>query len=250
MNQCLPLSLFVRWPFGGRVLLAKLFVGVALFFLLSSLHGQTASEESIESLLAPPAAASAREQMAAPEPEAPKLPREMLAPSPHLPGIPGWFALLILVLIFIPLGLILFVALKKTNLTGLAQPRMNPFAEARRNLLALRSLPAETPLAELSTRISIVVRKFLTDSKSDSALYQTREEFLTDRQRLHHVLEPAKGKTADFLGELASLQYAPPRADPQQVGALIDKGLRILDLLAQPESAESGADTTSSEDDA
>ena len=199
---------------------------MGLLLILSSLAG---AQESVDSQIAPTGAPPSTEQTEESfKPETPD-------PSPNIPGIPGWLILLSALLVTILLVLLLIYLLQKGHLTAIKPSGPTPFQLARERLRALEELPTETPLAEISTRISLTIRWFLTQSKSDPALYQTREEFLTDEERLRHIPEPAKSKTADFLGELATLQYAPPTSDPEQVSTLVEKGLKTLDSLNQPE---------------
>ncbi|MGJ8723077.1 MAG: hypothetical protein ACSHYB_00855 [Roseibacillus sp.] len=208
-------------------------MGVSLWAgLLLTLASLAGAQESIESQLAPQASSEA---LTAEQSEAPKLPVESIDPTPHLPGIPSWLILLGALIVAIPLILLLLFILRKAPLSSLQAPGPSPFDSAKEQLLSLRELPTETPLAEISTRISLALRRFLTQSKSDAALYQTREEFLTDEERLRHVPEPTKSETAHFLSELSSLQYAPPSSDPSQVSTLIEKGLQTLESLHQPE---------------
>lgn len=219
-----------RWSRIGAILWAG---------LLLALPNLAWAQESIESQLAPaaPATSAPSEQ-----PKTPKLPVETIDPSPHLPGVPGWIVLLTALLVAIPLVILAAFLLRKSVLTLPKLSGPSPFALAREQLLALRKLPTETPLAEISTRISLALREFLTKSKSAAALYQTREEFLTDEERLRHVPEPSKSQTAEFLSELSSLQYAPPSSDPAQVEALISKGLQTLESLNQPEPTSPASD--------
>lgn len=218
---------------GCRQVASRSFLYGSLLFLTLLFTNPLPAQDSIEDQLAPPGLAQPE------QPETPKLPVEVIDPTPHLPSIPAWMILLTLIVIFIPLAFLLFLALKKTATSALAKPGRNPFVFAKENLLALRDLPAETPLADLSTRISLTLRHYLAESKSDSALYQTREEFLTDQERLQHVPEPVKSHTADFLSELSSLQYAPPNSDAAMVSSLIDRSLEALERLAQPEPSPS-----------
>ena len=207
---------------------------VGLLLILTSLAG---AQESVESQLAPPAAPATApgNQPASEQPKESSSDLEEVDPSPNVPGIPGWIILLSALLVTVPLVLLLIYLLQKGHLTAIKPSGPTPFQVARKRLHDLKELPTETPLAEISTRISLTVRWFLTQSKSDAALYQTREEFLTDEERLRHIPEPAKSKTADFLSELATLQYAPPTSDPEQVSTLVEKGLKTLDSLNQPE---------------
>lgn len=170
------------------------------------------------------------------QPEGPSLPVELIDPSPHLPGLPGWVMLLLIgIALAIAAGVVaLVIHLSRNSETSLTH-RQSPFQFALQQLESFRDLPEETPLSELTTRISLVLRGYLAASKSDSALYQTREEFLTDEERLRHVEEPVRSETADFLTELSSLQYAPPTSDPSQASALIDRGLETLQMLAEPQ---------------
>ncbi|WP_411844743.1 hypothetical protein AAFN60_12180 [Roseibacillus persicicus] len=172
---------------------------------------------------------------AAEQPESPSLPVELIDPSPHLPGLPGWVMLLLIgIALAIAAGVVaLVIQLSRNNETTLTH-RQSPFQFALQQLESFRALPENTPLAEITTRISLALRGYLAASKSDSALYQTREEFLTDEERLRHVEEPVRSQTADFLAELSSLQYAPPTSDPEEVTKLIDQGIRILHNLAEP----------------
>lgn len=169
------------------------------------------------------------------QPAVPPLPVELIDPSPHLPGLPGWIMILLILLVLaIAAGLVVLIIRLGSQNGPLHPPRISPYIVARKNLEAFRELPNEIPLAEISTRISLVLRAYLAESKSDSALYQTREEFLTDEDRLRHVPEPTRGETAAFLAELSSLQYAPPSSDATLVNGLIDRSLEVLEALATP----------------
>ena len=167
--------------------------------LLLILTSFARAQESVESQLAPPGGPSIT-PLTLPEvanneqPQEPSLPFETIDPSPHLPGIPGWMILLAALLITIPLVLLIVFLLRKTGHSTIAASGPSPFESARAQLANLRELPSETTLAEISTRISLILRGFLTKSKSDAALYQTREEFLTDEERLRHVTSPQKAK--------------------------------------------------------
>lgn len=231
------LDLSADWQASTR--LVSIFQKILLVFALFSASSLAAqANESLESRLAPEGAAPQADGLESEQLEPPNPPAEAIDPidpSPHLPGLPSWFVVLALVLISAILASVLFLFLKKSVTQGPLKSRKNPLAIARENLLALRDLPAETPLAELSTRISLTLRRYLADSKSDTALYQTREEFVTDEQRLHHVPEPARSETADFLSDLSALQYAPPSLDPNQGQSLIETALQTLDQLSRPE---------------
>lgn len=172
-------------------------------------------------------------------PEAPKLPVEIIDPTPHLPGIPGWIILLTILVCVIPLAALVFFLLQKKDGYSFKSPGISPHAEAKVRLEELRELAEQASLAEISTRISLIIRQYLARAKADSALFQTREEFLTDEERLRDVPEPAKGETADFLSELASLQYAPPTKSPEQSMNLIEQGLTTLERLSEPEPPSS-----------
>ncbi len=167
--------------------------------------------------------------------ETPKLPVEVLDPSPHLPGLPEWLVLLVILAICIPLIALFFFLLRKREPIVKGGQKTSPYEESRDALRALRDSDPETPLAELATRISIVLRHYLAQSRSDISRYQTREEFLTDEDRLRHVSEPLKSETVDFLNELGSLQYAPATSDPVRVTSLIDQALVKLQALASGE---------------
>ncbi len=199
-------------------------------FLLTSAMGQ----ESIESQLAPNAST--------PEAEIPALPIEVIDPSPHLPSFPTWLILLSALLILAPIALIVIAILKNRSHSIIPSGRLNPSAIAWEKLTNLRKLPPQTPLSEIATHISLAIRQYLTDSRLDSSLYQTREEFLTDEDHLAHLENPGKEKTAELLTELASLQYAPPTSDAAQTEMLIEKSLKTLDTLARPKPTSPAAD--------
>ena len=214
-------------PSSGSKGLIKLTLAVLL--LLPSL---TLAQESVESQLTPPGLQQTEQPNDPRDQEKEEL--EVIDPSPHLPRIPGWFVILTAIIVLLPLGLLVFFFLQKKSPLSLSASSRNPFAFARERLFALKKFPPETPLAEISTCISLIIRQYLAESKSEAALYQTREEFLSDTERLHHIDEPQKSVTADFLSELASLQYAPPSSDPAHSEVLIERSLTNLDGLAQP----------------
>lgn len=210
---------------------------IAFLFALFSINSVSA-QDLIAEQLAPTGQAAAKAQ-ATPVPEAPEVPElpvEALDPAPHLPGLPGWItALIILVALALLTGIVLLVL----RLAGKAKPPLsserNPLHAAQERLLALRDLPAETPLADLSTQISLILRHYLAASKAEKALYQTREEFVTSEDRLRNLPPAIAEKTTDFLTELSALQYAPPQTNPEQVAGLIERGLTTLDAIATAE---------------
>ena len=220
--------------------LTPLFAGTGLLLSFLLLALPLPAQESIESMLAP-LPGEENEQS-----EFPELSSEEVDPTPHLPGLPGWVYLIILFLALIVIALLgfLFFTLLRNNKKISAPPLRNSLAQAEEKLLALRQYPTETPLAEISTRISIIVRQYLLESKSDSSLYQTREEFHTDEHHLASVPEPAKSETAEFLTDLASLQYAPPKSNPQQIESLIERGLKTLRSIAHPTTQPSAPPAT------
>lgn len=224
----------LRWtaPLGRSAILSMGF----LCALLSS--DFISAQDSIAEQLAPTGQAAAEAQPT-PVPEAPKVPElpvEALDPAPHLPGLPGWILALIILLLLALLAGLIFLILK---LAGKAKPPLatgvNPRHAAQERLLALRDLPAETPLADLATQISLILRHYLAASKAEKALYQTREEFITSENRLRNLPPAIAEKTTAFLTELSALQYAPPQSDPAQVAGLIERGLTTLDAIATAE---------------
>ena len=166
-------------------------------------------------------------------PAPPALPVEVIDPAPYLPGFPLWVGIIAALLFLVPLILLLLWACStfRKSPTALHKRKKPAIEIAREQLALLEQLPEDTPLAEISTRLSILLRQYLAVSKADSALYQTREEFLTDEERLRDVPEPEKGQTADFLSNLANLQYAPPARDQETVSTLLAEGATILNAL-------------------
>lgn len=216
----------IRWHFAALIVLFAFGISAPL-----------RAQQSIAEQLAPTGqAAPTTPPNETKAPELPELPVEALDPSPHLPGLPGWIiALIAIILLAVLIGVVLLVI----KLAGKAQTPLNPgrspLVVAQERLLALRELPAETPLADLSTQISLILRHYLAASKSEKALYQTREEFIASENRLRNLHPAVAEKTTDFLTELSALQYAPPQTNPEQIAGLIDRGLATLDAIATAE---------------
>ena len=197
----------------------QIFALPALSLLLSA---PLLAQESLESQLTPGG-------QQAPQP--PELPVEVIDPSPYLPGLPGWLILLTVVLLLAPIIAVLVVILKK-NPAFTPKPSRNLLAEARQKLTRLGDLPPETPLSEVATRISLIIRQYLAESKSELALYQTHEEFLTDKKQLTSLDEPVRSKTTDYFNELQAHQYTPTRRDPELSHELIKQGVEVLNTIA------------------
>ena len=216
------------------LLITRLGVGATLLLPLLA-HGQ----ESVESQLAPPSSL----QSEAPQPEAPTLPVENIDPSPHLPSIPNWIVLLSIIVVFALLALITFFVLNSRTPARPHKSRSNPLATAKESLLALRKLPKDTPLAEISTRISLIIRGYLAESTADQSLYQTREEFIASEDKLRDLPDLPREKVTLVLDELASLQYAPPKCDAELLDKLIEQGKTTLDAIASSASSHSAPAT-------
>ena len=163
----------------------------------------------------------------------PELPVETIDPKQHLPGLPTWIVIVatILILLFAA-GLALLIIKLTKNSASSTSSTQNSLAQAQTQLQALRELSSTTSLSDLSVKISLILRQYLAESKSDKALYQTREEFNASEDRLQNLPAEISNQTSDFLTELASLKYARPVSNPEEVTALIDRGLSTLNLIA------------------
>ncbi|MBK1834377.1 hypothetical protein [Roseibacillus ishigakijimensis] len=205
-------SLF--WSGGGLLLLS---------------HGLSSAQST------PPPAEPAAEQATSLIPELPATPEEEITQSPHLLGIPSWLIVTTLLLIFLLSALAVKAILRSQRKDEPRRPGVDALAEAKEKLARLREESETAPLSEVATRLSLLLREYLAASKSERALFQTREEFLTDEERLRRLREPDRSQTADLLAELGEQQYAPPTPAGAVAHDLIVRTDTLLTHLAQPE---------------
>lgn len=161
-------------------------------------------------------------------------PLEVIDPGPNLPGIPLAIKLsLALIALAIVAALVALIAKRAGRTPSLVTSAHSSLFVARVRMEELQNLPKETSLAEIGTRISLILRHYLADSQSENALYQTHEEFNASERRLERLpMEPRQEVTL-FLQELADVQYASPASDPGHAVALITKGSATLETISR-----------------
>jgi hypothetical protein len=158
--------------------------------------------------------------------------------SSQLPGLPLGETLLAAFLLLIILAFVAWYFWKNRKITPTTSSARNSLVLARERLKALHDLPEETPLAEIATRISLVLRQYLADSQSENALYQTHEEFNASEDRLRRMDPDSRGKATAFLQELASSQYASPTPVPDQAEQFLTRGEATLETIARSTTSE------------
>ena len=91
-------------------------------------------------------------------------------------------------------------------------------------------------LPDLSTKLSLLIRQYLTEARSQPALYQTREEFLAHPHQINDLpAGPAKA-TDELLHSLQSYQYAPQTSDSKTAEDLLTKTRHLFNLYGIPSS--------------
>ncbi|MDP0489697.1 MAG: DUF4381 family protein [Verrucomicrobiota bacterium JB023] len=160
------------------------------------------------------------------------LPHDFLDPSSHLPGLPAWVYWLgaLLALVIIAGSVILYRRLNKKNLVS--SPGRNPLRLALARIHELKEQSETLALPELATELSLTLRRYLADTKSDRALFQTREEFIANQRRLNALPEDERQKLTDFIMKLSQYQYAPPASNEEEADQLITASLERLNALS------------------
>lgn len=174
-----------------------------------------------------------------PPEEFPVPPAEAVDASSHLPGLPLWVTLTTMILVALLVALIIWAVLKYRKPRDYSVSSLASLTIARSRMQELQQLPDSTPLAEMGTRISLILRHYLADSQSDNALYQTHEEFNASEDRLQRLPLPLREELSSFLQELANVQYASPASNADYAKSLIAKGVTTLETVAQAASQES-----------
>ncbi|MEM9080399.1 MAG: hypothetical protein AAGC74_06905 [Verrucomicrobiota bacterium] len=218
------------------LVLLSLLVVLASLQAQDDLRSQLSPENAPQPPTAPASPAAPTDEPPAPTDEPPALPHESLDPTPHLPGLPSWLVNLLIALAVFTLILLAALIGFLHNLSKQKQTPSslrNPYHESRQTLLSLKD--QTLPLAELATRISLTIRRFLADSRSDPSLFETREEFLANHERLRSLPTQARNRLEELLETLSACQYAPPSSEQTKTNQLLDQAIATLDGLASNE---------------
>ncbi|MFK7851555.1 MAG: DUF4381 family protein [Akkermansiaceae bacterium] len=116
------------------------------------------------------------------------------------------------------IGLVVFFVsrLRKQRPIDPEEAERKAFQRAKRDL---ERLDENDDRAE-SVQVSIILRRYLADSKDEPALFQTHEEFIARHDALSDLGEDIKQSVGDFFAYLAKMKYSPKE------GAVESKQLR------------------------
>lgn len=193
---------------------------------------------SFASSLMPPTDYSLVAQMAIPEPVSTELPHDNLDPSQHLPGLPWWVA---------PLGFLALLALAAVAFKFLRRDRspsprsdqsLPPLQQARQALNELNEQGENLDVPTFATKLSLILRTYLATAKNDPSLFETREEFLAQADRLKTLPAGARQKLDELFAELNQFQYARPTSDPSQCQSLLTQARQVLEGLSSTPTSE------------
>lgn len=160
-----------------------------------------------------------------PSPDLPKLDHGIPPPETYLPGTPVWFWWLLAVGSALCLVLLFW-------LFRLLKPKAKParplerdlFTPAMTSLHELEEAADGQQVSEIAARISLTLRTYLADARSEPALYETVEEF----QARQTILPPEINR---FLNELNEVKYAKSKIDAERAQTLVAHARECLKTL-------------------
>jgi hypothetical protein len=216
----------------------RLMTVLGTLMLAAALPGQTPDRDPVAEALAPGQSSSSQPPSSA-SPSGPAALETSPETSSQLPGLPLAETLLALFLLVVIAAVAVWFLWKNRKITPSTSTARNSLVLARERLKALHNLPAETPLAEVATRISLILRHYLAESQSENALYQTHEEFNASEDRLRRMEPKSRKKVSATLEELASAQYTSPTPDANQAKELLARGEATLETIATSTTSDS-----------
>ena len=129
--------------------------------------------------------------------------------------------LVVLFTILILLGA--YVTYRKTKATRLNASLLD---KTRQQLHELRN---ETNLAPhvVATRISLIIRQYLSTAFNDPALFETNEEFTLRESALDQLHPRSRQSVINTLHSLSQIKYAPANT-PTDINRLIDNAESLI----------------------
>ena len=81
---------------------------------------------------------------------------------------------------------------------------------------------------QLASSVSVIVREYLQRQFSDSALFETDEEFHERSKQLDILPDQAAEKLRAYLADLSKHKYAPNHNHPKALEGFVDKAAELL----------------------
>lgn len=140
-----------------------------------------------------------------------------------------------IIIILVAAGLILWSKNRK--------PAAPPPTRAELAKKALAALAEDIPpMRELSLRLSLIIREFLTGETLDPALFETHEEFSQRMDALSQVPQECRFDTRCLLDNLVEMKYSGrDKQDSLQGRALIDQAVALIDRITVARQKEAAA---------
>jgi hypothetical protein len=133
---------------------------------------------------------------------------------------------------FAAAGLVILIVLLALML-GRKKPVADPHREKREAYIEAKQnfgMAEGAGLREMAVQVSVILRRYLSRSMQEPALFETHEEFISRHDALKDLPEDVRQSVAVFFARLAEVKYAPqpPHGEPPQIHA---GGLELLERI-------------------
>lgn len=133
---------------------------------------------------------------------------------------------------FAAAGLVIMIALLAVML-GRKKPAADPHREKREAYIEAKKDFGSTEgagLRETAVAVSVILRRYLSRSMQEPALFETHEEFVSRHDALKDLPEDVRQSVAVFFSKLAEVKYAqdPPVSEPADIHS---GGLQLLERI-------------------
>jgi hypothetical protein len=116
---------------------------------------------------------------------------------------------------------------KKKPAVDLSKEKREAYAEAKAELGKI----AGTDLRDTAIRVSVILRRYLSRSMNEPALFETHEEFVARHDGLKDLPEDVRSEVGEFFGKLAALKYAPDDIGSGDVQGINAGGAALLERV-------------------
>ncbi len=138
----------------------------------------------------------------------------------------AWWFFAASAVIAIAILAVLLMRRKKPSV-DLSKEKREAYAEAKAELVKIGG----ADLRETAIRVSVILRRYLSRSMNEPALFETHEEFVARHDGLKDLPDDVRSEVGGFFAKLAALKYAPDDIGSGDVQRINAGGAALLERI-------------------